>query len=121
MNFSTRRLTDDKNFGSRMKLHHRPGLMRQVFGAIAQYEKAMIVMKLRGARNRKKAKTGRCEGRKPVPAETEREAKRLARRNPKTGRKRSLRQIAEELARLGYKAPTGSTYHPQSVKRMLAA
>ena len=40
-------------------------LMRQVFGAIAPYEKTMIVMKLRGARNRKKAKTGRCEGRKP--------------------------------------------------------
>ena len=39
--------------------------MRQVFGAIAEYEKAMIVAKLRGARNRKKAKTGRCEGRKP--------------------------------------------------------
>jgi DNA invertase Pin-like site-specific DNA recombinase len=40
-------------------------LMRQVFGAIAQYEKAMIVAKLRGARQRMKAKTGRCEGRKP--------------------------------------------------------
>jgi len=39
-------------------------LMRQVFGAIAQYEKAMIVAKLRGARQRMKAKTGRCEGRK---------------------------------------------------------
>jgi DNA invertase Pin-like site-specific DNA recombinase len=40
-------------------------LMRQIFGAIAQYEKAMIVAKLRGARQRMKAKTGRCEGRKP--------------------------------------------------------
>ena len=40
-------------------------LMRQVFGAIAQYEKAMIVAKLRGARERTKAKHGRCEGRKP--------------------------------------------------------
>jgi len=40
-------------------------LMRQMFGAIAQYEKAMIVAKLRGARQRVKAKEGRCEGRKP--------------------------------------------------------
>src|ERR1017187_7503619 len=40
-------------------------LMRQIFGAIAQYEKAMIVAKRRGARQRMKAKTGRCEGRKP--------------------------------------------------------
>jgi DNA invertase Pin-like site-specific DNA recombinase len=40
-------------------------LMRQIFGAIAEYEKTMIVLKLRGARVRTKAKTGRCEGRKP--------------------------------------------------------
>jgi DNA invertase Pin-like site-specific DNA recombinase len=40
-------------------------LMRQVFGAVAEYEKSMIVLKLRGARNRVRAKQGRCEGRKP--------------------------------------------------------
>jgi DNA invertase Pin-like site-specific DNA recombinase len=40
-------------------------LMRQVLGAFSQYEKAMIVSKLRGARQRKKAKAGRCEGRHP--------------------------------------------------------
>jgi DNA invertase Pin-like site-specific DNA recombinase len=40
-------------------------LVRQIFGAISEYEKAMIVLKLRGARNRKKAKTGSCEGKKP--------------------------------------------------------
>ena len=40
-------------------------LMRQIFGAIAEYEKSMIVIKLRAARNRVKARTGRCEGRKP--------------------------------------------------------
>jgi DNA invertase Pin-like site-specific DNA recombinase len=40
-------------------------LVRQMMGAVAQYEKSQIVLKLRGARLRKKAKTGRCEGRKP--------------------------------------------------------
>jgi len=40
-------------------------LMRQIFGAIAEYEKTMIVLKLRGARQRMKAKEGRCEGAKP--------------------------------------------------------
>ena len=34
-------------------------------GAVAQYEKAIIVIKLRGARERTKARTGRCKGRKP--------------------------------------------------------
>lgn len=39
-------------------------LMRQMLGAFHQYEKAMIVAKLKGARQRKKAREGRCEGRK---------------------------------------------------------
>jgi DNA invertase Pin-like site-specific DNA recombinase len=49
-------------------------MMRQIFGAVAEYEKSMIVLKLRGARIRTKAKTGRCEGAKPFgfyPGETE--------------------------------------------------
>lgn len=40
-------------------------LMRQIFGAIAQYDKAMIVLKLRHARNTVRTREGRCEGRKP--------------------------------------------------------
>jgi DNA invertase Pin-like site-specific DNA recombinase len=40
-------------------------LIRQMFGAIAQYDRAMTVLKLRAARKRMKAATGRCEGRKP--------------------------------------------------------
>jgi DNA invertase Pin-like site-specific DNA recombinase len=43
-------------------------LVRQIFGAIAQYEKAMLVMKLAGARQRVKARDGRCEGDKPYGA-----------------------------------------------------
>lgn len=39
-------------------------LMRQIMGAFAEYEKTMIVVKLAGARQRMKAKTGSCEGRK---------------------------------------------------------
>lgn len=40
-------------------------LMRQIMGAIAEYDRQMIVLKLRGARQRIRAATGRCEGRKP--------------------------------------------------------
>jgi len=39
--------------------------VRQMMGAEAQYEKSQIVLKLRGARLRRRAKEGRCEGRKP--------------------------------------------------------
>lgn len=40
-------------------------LVRQIFGAIAQYDRAMTVIKLRGARQRMKVSKGRCEGAKP--------------------------------------------------------
>lgn len=40
-------------------------LLRQIMGAIAEYDKAMVVLKLRGARQRKRAKERRCEGAKP--------------------------------------------------------
>ena len=48
-------------------LQDDPGrtMFRQFMGAIAQYDKTSIVLKLRGARQRMKAATGRCEGRKP--------------------------------------------------------
>jgi len=40
-------------------------LFRQIMGAIAQYDRTMVVLKLRAARRRMKAAAGRCEGRKP--------------------------------------------------------
>jgi hypothetical protein len=40
-------------------------MMRQIMGAIAHYDKSMTVLKLRGARERIKARGERCEGRKP--------------------------------------------------------
>ena len=39
-------------------------LMRPLMGAVAQYDKSQIVLKLRGARIRKRAAEGRCEGRR---------------------------------------------------------
>ena len=39
-------------------------LVRQMLGAIAQFEKASLVAKLKAARDRKRARDGKCEGRK---------------------------------------------------------
>src|SRR3954453_20874749 len=39
-------------------------MVRQILGAVAQFEKAGLGQKLRHARERKRAETGRCEGRK---------------------------------------------------------
>ena len=41
-------------------------LVRQVMGAMAQFEKASSVAKLAAARKRKREPEGRCEGRKPL-------------------------------------------------------
>jgi DNA invertase Pin-like site-specific DNA recombinase len=60
-------------------------MVRQILGAVSQFEKASLVAKLRHARDRTRAETGHCEGRRPVPAEVVAHARRLARKSPKTG------------------------------------
>ena len=82
-------------------------MVRQILGAVSQFEKASLVNKLRKARERVRRERGRCEGRKPVADEIVQEAKRLRRKNPRTGVQRSYREIAAELAALGYVGASG--------------
>ncbi|MCB2168866.1 MAG: recombinase family protein [Deltaproteobacteria bacterium] len=80
-------------------------LVRQVLGAIAEYEKTMIVLKLRAARERKKKRDGKCEGRKgyrEIAPNIIDEIKRL-RRKRKGLPRMSYAMIAEELNEKGYK------------------
>jgi DNA invertase Pin-like site-specific DNA recombinase len=96
-------------------------LIRQILGAVSEFDKAMVVAKLKGARDRKRALTGKCEGRKShaeLHPELVREAKRLRRRSPK-GHQRSLREVAAELARLGYLNINGKPFAAMSIKSML--
>jgi len=98
-------------------------LVRQVLGAVAQFEKATTVAKLAAARKRKRLATGKCEGRKSL-AETHPEAaalaKRLARRKPKGG-KLSLRAVAAALAEQGSLNERGKPFNPKSVSVLLAS
>lgn len=94
-------------------------MVRQILGAVSQFEKAGIVAKLKHARDAKRAATGRCEGRRPVPEAVIAEARRLARKSPKTGKRRSLRVIAAELAALGHRGPSDTPYHAGSIRYML--
>jgi DNA invertase Pin-like site-specific DNA recombinase len=96
-------------------------LVRQVLGAVSEFEKDGLVAKLKAARDRKRQETGRCEGRPPVPPEVVAEAKRLARRSPKTGKARSLREIAAQLAAVGHFGVSGGPYTASSVRHMLQA
>src|SRR5580700_11837239 len=88
-------------------------LIRQILGAVSQFEKASIVAKLRGARERKRAREGRCEGRKPAPEAARAKAADLNSQDV------GLREIARRLAAAGYCSPSGNHYGPQSVKAML--
>lgn len=97
-------------------------LIRQVLGAVAQFEKAALVAKLKGARDRKRRDTGKCEGRKAhaqVRPEIVAEVKRLRRASPKTGERRSLREISRMLADKGLLNERGRPYNPNSIKAMI--
>lgn len=98
--------------------------VRQMLGVMAQLEKAMTVAKLKGARDRASDMAGkRIEGRKgydDTSPELVKEAKRLGRKSPKTGKARSLREIAAELVALGFTTANGNAFSPSQVQRLLA-
>lgn len=95
--------------------------MRQIATTFAQVEKKRLVKKLRHARDQKSAELGRrVEGRKPsIPDDTRALAKKLRRKNPHTGKRRSYRQIAADLAAQGHVGENGQTFGAESVKRMV--
>jgi DNA invertase Pin-like site-specific DNA recombinase len=96
-------------------------LVRQVLGAISQFEKASAVAKLAAARKRKREQEGRCEGRKPL-SETKPEvvalARKLRRRKPKRGQL-SLREVSKLLAAHGFLNERGRPYAAKSVASMM--
>jgi DNA invertase Pin-like site-specific DNA recombinase len=106
-------------------------LVRQILGAVAGFDKAMVVAKLKGARDRIHRTKGKCEGRKSY-AEREgghelidmtrwlRSNERIERGKRIDGRPYSLRKVAAELARYGYVTPSGRPYAAAAIASMLA-
>jgi DNA invertase Pin-like site-specific DNA recombinase len=98
-------------------------MVRQILGAVSQFEKTTIVLKLRAARDRKRAAGHKVEGRKSH-AERHPESVALARelhRKERGRKRRSLRTIAALLAEQGHKAASGKPYGPSAIKSMLTA
>ena len=96
--------------------------MRQIAAVFAELEKRRLVKKLKAARDRKRATGTKAEGRKSHAEERPETvilAKRLHRANPKTGKRRSLREISAELAVAGHLNQHGRSFHPKSVQVML--
>jgi DNA invertase Pin-like site-specific DNA recombinase len=98
-------------------------LIRQVLGAVSQFEKAALVAKLKAARDRKRKVTGKCGGRKSL-AELSPEAVSLARklrRYPINGHMRSFNEIAVELQLKGFVTRHGTRYGAAAVQRMVGS
>jgi DNA invertase Pin-like site-specific DNA recombinase len=91
--------------------------IRQVLAAVQELDRAMIVNKLKGARQRKRATGVKVEGRKSygeaVPATVER-AKSLKAEGL------TLRQVAERLTDEGHQTRTGTPYQFTAIGRMIS-
>lgn len=93
-------------------------LMRQMLGAFFQYEKTLLVAKLRGARQRIRAREGHCEGRKRYGTklgETEVIERIIALR--RTGL--ALDRVADTLNRENIKPRAGLKWYPTTISRIL--
>jgi DNA invertase Pin-like site-specific DNA recombinase len=93
-------------------------LMRQLMGAVAQYDKSQIVLKLRGARMRKRAAEGRCEGRKPF-GHFEGEQAIIGRMTGLRASGMGFDRIAAQLTTEGLKPRAGGRWHGVVVNRIL--
>jgi DNA invertase Pin-like site-specific DNA recombinase len=93
--------------------------MRQMMGVFAEYEKSMLVLKLKGSRERAKLRDGRCEGRKPYGfKDGERE---VLDRILGMAETMTQTEIAAALNAQGVKPRSGGKWWPRVVGRMLKA
>ena len=94
-------------------------LIRQVLGAVSQFEKAVLVLKLRAARDRMRRRTGRCEGRRPFgyyPHELQAvDMIRALRRKRRDGSPLSFADVADRLNALSISTRTGVAWSAGSV------
>jgi DNA invertase Pin-like site-specific DNA recombinase len=94
-------------------------MIRQVAATFSQFEKARLVAKLRGARDRKSATAGRrIEGRKRYEKRHEGAA---AAAKALSAEHKSLRMIADDMARQGFMTSKGNPLSPSMVRRLLWA
>src|SRR5262245_55187392 len=102
---------------------HTRRLIREVLGAVSEFEKRVIVLKLRAARERKRARGERVEGVKPYgffPAEKAiLERMRQLRRKPPKGHRLSIAKIAAQINGEGHRNRAGRGWSPQMVHHVL--
>ena len=97
-------------------------MIRQILGAVSEFEKSNLVSKLRGARQRLRAKNGKCEGRKSLEemfgSKKFNNLLNLTRSLSDSGL--SLAMIADGLWQQGWKQPTKlRPFNKSQVRRLL--
>jgi DNA invertase Pin-like site-specific DNA recombinase len=96
--------------------------MIQIQSVFSELEKSRLVSKLRRAREAKRQRTGRCEGRKPFGEKSgEGEAIELMRflRRKRAGKRMSFAKIALELNRRKIPTRADAVWHTTTVKNIL--
>ena len=98
-------------------------LIRQILGAVSEFEKNILVLKLRAARERMRRRGERVEGVKPYghfPAEAAivRRMREL-RRKPAKQARRSLEAVAAQLNAEGHRNRAGRVWSKQLVAHVL--
>ena len=92
-------------------------LIRQILAAVSEFERCCIVLKLRGARQRKRAVNGRCEGRKRF-GDHPHEQPALAEIREMANARKTPKEIAAWLNRHGLSTRSGKPWHPGSVAKI---
>lgn len=114
-------LSDDPDDPSR-------ALIRQVLGAVSQYERSMIAMRLRSGRKRKRDGGGFAGGQVPfgkrnvdgVLVDDPREQAVIQRMRELQSEGRSLSAIAKALNEEGHQGKKATRWHHQTVSRVLS-
>ncbi len=104
-------------------------LIRQIIGAVSQYERAVIRGRMMAGKTAKREAGGYVGGTVPygfrledgqvVTDPLEQEVAQLIARMASSGA--SLRTIAAELEQAGYRPRAGDVWHPNTVRRIAAA
>ena len=97
-------------------------MIRQILGSVAEFEKSNLVSKLKGARDRVRAKNGKCEGRKSLQEiygdlrfrTLQKKVRRLSKE------RMTYAKIAEVLASQGWVQPsTSKPFHRSQIMRLI--
>ena len=102
-------------------------LIRQVLAAVSEFEKDVLVLKLRAARNRIRRKTGKkVEGRKAYGEVSTSEKESLQRikqliRKPRQGKPLSYGKIARVMNEEGHKTRTGKAWRDATIFKIVKA